>query len=84
MAKQIEHRDIFGKLVQVGDFVVTTYYGKEIAVYSVIKLTPKMVKLQRIGRKGWTGTNAYPANLVKVDGPEVTMYVLKNSEKISA
>lgn len=85
MTKQIEHRDIFGKPLQVGDFVVAPYYNKDISVFSVIKLNPKMIKLRRIASRGWQGTqNAYAVHTVKVDGPEVTMYVLKNSERISA
>ena len=83
MPKEIEHYDIFGKLIQLGDCVVSPYYGRDLGVFTVVKMTPKMVKIKRVGSKG-SGQNAYPFNTVKVNGPEVTMYLLKNSEKVKS
>jgi hypothetical protein len=80
MAKQeIAHLDILGQPLEVGDCVVypssnTMYVG------TVVKLSPKMVKVQRVGARYYRSTNGenkYPSDLAKVSGPEVTMYLLK-------
>ena len=80
MAKEIQHQDIFGRKLAVGDFVAAPYWNSNLGVFSIIKLTPKMVRLRRIGGSRGEKT-AYPVDVVKVDGPEVTMYCLKHSEK---
>ena len=79
MAVIPEHHDILGQPLGIGDAVVfpssnTMYVG------TITKLNPKMVKVIESGRKPstwYTGSNKYPSDLVKVDGPEVTMYLLK-------
>jgi hypothetical protein len=41
-----------------------------------------MVKVVKVGAKSWyasNGTNKYPEDLVKLDGVDVTMYLLKNA-----
>lgn len=73
--KAIEHTDIFGRTLQAGDFVAAPYWNRNLAIFAVVKLTPKMVKLRRIGSK--VESTAYPVDVLKVDGPEVTMYCLK-------
>jgi hypothetical protein len=75
--KVIEHHDIFGRLLQVGDPVAAPYWNTNLDIFSVVKLTPKMVRLRRIGSK--VEKTAYPVDVVKVDGPNVTLYILKNS-----
>ena len=82
MPKEIQHRDIFGRQLQLGDCVVAPYYGKDLGVFRIVKITPKMVKIQRIGSRGCS--SAYPHHTVRVEGPEVTMYLLKNSEKVKS
>lgn len=79
MKAPIEHTDIFGRKLQVGDFVAAPYWNTNLAVFAVIRLTPKMVRLRKIGSRN--EKTAYPNDVVKVDGPEVTMYCLKNSER---
>lgn len=77
-----KHQDLFGKLLAVGDCVV---YPQTNSLYvgTVVKLNPKMVKVKNIKTspsRWYSGeTNKYPIDLVKVDGPEVTMFLLKNS-----
>jgi hypothetical protein len=49
---------------------------------TVKKLNNKMVKVFEAGRANstwYSGSNKYPQDLVKIDGPEVTMYLLKMS-----
>jgi hypothetical protein len=78
MKRTIEHHDIFGRLLQVGDFVAAPYWNRNLGIFSVVKLTPKMVKIKRIGARA--EQSAYPVDVIKVDGPEVTCYILKNSK----
>ena len=79
MAKEeIRHQDLFGQELEIDDCVVypvsnTMHVGK------IIKLNPKMVKVQRVGNKGWRSeVNKYPTEVVKVQGTEVKMYLLKS------
>lgn len=81
MAKEpISHKDLFGQDLELEDCVVypvsnTMHVGK------VIKLNPKMVKVARVGDKGWRSEiNKYPSEVVKVQGSEVTMYLLKQGK----
>lgn len=76
----IEHKDKLGRNLAVGDCVCfpdsnTLYVGV------VKKLNPKMVKVLKVP-SGWRsdGQNKYPSDLVKLDGPEITMWLLKNGK----
>ena len=73
---QIEHHnDILGRPLAVGDCVACSVnHGIKIA--QVIKLTPKMVKVKQLG-KPWK-YNKYAHDLIKVEGPEVSFYLLKS------
>ena len=80
MAKaQPEHRDKLGRMLAVGDAVCYPSHNS-LGLGTVKKLNPKMIKVMEAGRsasKWYTGSNKYPGDLVKVDGPEVTMYLLR-------
>jgi hypothetical protein len=48
----------------------------------VKKLNPKMVGVSKVSkerRPGYGNHNKYPSDIVVLDGPEVVMYLLKNS-----
>jgi hypothetical protein len=80
---QPEHKDKLGRLLAVGDAVCYPA-SNSLELGTVKKLNPKMVKVYEAGRassKWYTGSNKYPSDLVKVDGPEVTMYLLKMSSR---
>ena len=80
-AAPLEHRDKLGKLLTVGDAVCYPCHNS-LELGTVKKLNPKMVKVFEAGRtnsKWYTGSNKYPQDLVKIEGPEVTMYLLKKS-----
>jgi hypothetical protein len=47
-------------------------------VGTVAKLNPKMVGVKGVGAR-WGDCNKYPAEIVKVNGAEVTMYLLKKT-----
>lgn len=77
MSKQIpEHKDKLGRLLKVGDFVAFPDRNS-LEVGVVKKLNPKMIGVGRIKSK--YSQNKYPADIVRLDGPEVTMYLIKNS-----
>jgi hypothetical protein len=80
MAKAIpEHKDKLGRVLAVGDAVCYPCQNS-LDLGTVKKLNPKMVKVMEAGRsasKWYTGSNKYPSDLVKVEGAEVTMYLLR-------
>jgi hypothetical protein len=75
MAKQaIEHRDILDRVIEVGD-VIAMAYSNSLAIAIVDKLNPKMVRVKR-PNSTWA-QNKYPQDLIKIDGPEAMVYLLK-------
>jgi hypothetical protein len=73
----IVHKDILGNCIRVGDTVVYPSHNS-LKIASVVKLNPKMVNVVAIGRK-YTDRK-YPTDLLVVDDPKITLYVLKNSK----
>ena len=73
----IEHQDLFGQPLEVGDCVVYPR-SNSMTVGTVVKLNPKMVGVKGVGTR-WGDCNKYPAELVKVSGAEVTMYLLRKT-----
>ena len=72
-----EHRDKLGRLLKVGDCVAYPS-SNSLAIGTIKKLNPKMVKVAKLGSKFKSdGNNKYPTDLVLLDGPEVSMYLLK-------
>jgi hypothetical protein len=80
MAKaQPEHRDKLGRMLAVGDAVCYPSHNS-LGLGTIKKINPKMIKVFEAGRansKWYSGSNKYPQDLVKIDGPEVTMYLLR-------
>jgi hypothetical protein len=76
--KIIEYRDKLGQLLNVGDAVCYPYRN-DLVFGTVKKLYPKMVKVWEVGQhmRWYNGSNKYPQDLVKVEGPAVTMYLLR-------
>ena len=73
----IQHHDALGRPLAVGDCVV--YPQGNILNFGVItKINPKLIGVTRIGDKGWCiKRNKYPSELLKIEGPEVTIMLLK-------
>lgn len=70
-----EHRDILGRVLEVGDFVAYPYTNS-LKLGKIDKLNQKMIRVTT--GKEWRSTiNKYPFDVVKLDGPDVTMYLLK-------
>jgi hypothetical protein len=82
MPKEIpEHCDKLGRKLSVGDCVVYPQHNS-LVVGTIKKFNPKMIKVSKVPASRWGGeTNKYPSDLVRVDGPEVTMFLIKNSSK---
>ena len=76
MAKEIpEHKDILGRIINVGDYVAYPY-SNELKLGKVAKIHPKMISIDTNSK--WNSiTNKYPRDLVKLDGPDLTTYLLK-------
>jgi hypothetical protein len=74
----IEHRDRLGRLLKVGDCVAYPS-SNTLVIGTIKKLNPKMIGVNKVGVKGRGPSNKYPSDLVLLDGPEVTMYLIKNS-----
>lgn len=73
----IQHQDLFGQPLEVGDCVVYPR-SNSMTVGTVTKINPKMVGVKGVSTR-WGDCNKYPQELVKVSGAEVTMYLLKKS-----
>jgi hypothetical protein len=78
MPKEIpSHKDILGNLLKVGDTVV--YPDRNSLSIAVIqKLNPKMINVMALGRS--YPDRKYPSDLLVVDDPKITLYLLKNSK----
>ncbi len=77
MTKEIPtHKDKLGRVLELGDCVVYPQ-SNSLGIGTIKKFNPKMIKVCKIGSK-WE-QNKYPQDLVKVDGPEVSIYLLKAS-----
>jgi len=68
-----EHRDILGNLLATGDYVAYPETNA-LRVGKVEKLNPKMLRVKGLSR--WS-VQKYPHDVVKLDGPTLTAYLLK-------
>jgi hypothetical protein len=77
---EVEHRDKLGRLLKLGDCVAYPNHNS-LGIGTIKKINPKMVKVFRVGptSRFYVGSNKYPSDLILLEGPEVTMYLIKNS-----
>jgi hypothetical protein len=76
MPKEIpEHRDILGRVLVVGDYVAYPD-SNGLRLGKLDKLNQKMVRVTT-GREWRSTVNKYPIDTVKLDGPDLVMYLLK-------
>ena len=71
--------DFLKRKLSIGDSIVfIPPYSKTMTLGRVIAFSPKMV---RVVYQGWNNreleSSRKPGELVKVDGPDLTMYLLK-------
>ena len=81
MIEHPQHKDKLDQSLSIGDCVAFPHHnGLEIGI--IVKLNPKMVKLKKIEPlKRWQPStwNKYASDVVKLEGPIVSMYIIKNS-----
>ena len=81
MAKeQFEHTDKLGNKLKIGDKVAAAHKGN-LKICTVTKLNRKMIKIVPITKVMHLvdGYNIYSSDAVLIDGPRVSMYILKNT-----
>jgi hypothetical protein len=71
--------DFLKRKLNIGDSVIfIPPYSKTMTLGRVVAFSPKMV---RVVYHGWRNeeheSSRYPKELVRVDGPDLTMYLLK-------
>lgn len=74
---EVVHKDILGNVLKLDDNVVYPDHNR-MRIGTVVKLNPKMVNVKAIGRS--YPDRKYPQELLVVDDPKLTMYILKNSK----
>lgn len=75
MAKVPEHKDKLGRPLAVGDCVAYPDGNNTLKIGLIDKLNPKMLRVKEF-KKTYT-SNKYPHETVKLDGPDISMYILK-------
>ena len=77
MAKEpIEHKDIIGQDLHLGSYVSIARHNS-MTVCSIVKITPK--KLRVVPIKGYPseGWLIYPQDVILLSGPDALVYILK-------
>jgi hypothetical protein len=72
-----DHTDILGNKIEVNNTVVYPSQNN-LRIATVKKLNPKMINVVAVGRKYCD--RKYPSDLLVVDDPKITMYMLKNNK----
>lgn len=82
MSKEVpQHKDRLGRILELGDCVAFPN-SNNLAIGTIKKINPVMVKVGNLSRtSSWTA-NKYPQDTVKLEGADVTLYLLKNSGRI--
>ena len=71
------HKDFLGRDLAVGDFVIFIRQGyRSFKLANVIGTTPKKVRI-KWGDSKWAELLQEPSSLVKVEGPDLTMFLLQ-------
>lgn len=73
----ITHKDRLGRELQVGDCVAVAHQN-QLMIGLIKKLNPKMIKVSELGTRYRSEYNKYSSECVRLDGPEVSMYLLKH------
>ena len=71
--------DLFGQTVAPGDFVIAAD-SHTLALYRVLRITPKMIRVVNIKAKSKTalkGKLRYPQELFKIEEHMATFYLMK-------
>jgi hypothetical protein len=71
---EVLHKDILGNTIKVDDTVVYPSHNS-LKIASVVKLNPKMINVVPVGSRH--PDRKYPTDLLVIDDPKITMYMLK-------
>ena len=78
-----QHYDLFGQLLAIGDYVVFPCGTKRLDIGTVVRLTPKMIRICPVGlvrnQWGYGEYMKYPEACIKQEGAALTMYILSKS-----
>ena len=77
----IEHRDIFGELINVDDFIIVGTGSRNISLGKVVRLTPKMLSIKTYSKHTKTFGRAklvYPSDAAIIDRMKVVEWLLYN------
>ena len=72
------HEDILGQPISLGSYMAVAR-SNTLDICSVIKITPKMLRVVPIKRSESNGYFVYPSETVILSGPDAMVYILKNS-----
>jgi hypothetical protein len=73
----VVHKDILGNIIKVDDTVVYPSHNS-LKIATVTKINPKMINVVAVG---WRSPDRkYPTDLLVVDDPKITMYMLKHTK----
>jgi len=68
-----EHKDKLGRLLAVGEHVAFPESNR-LCFGTIVKLNPEMLWIKALG-KTWE-VSKYPDDTVRIDGPDLTFYLL--------
>ena len=73
-------RDKLGRTISVGQSVAYPDGNSILGIGTVIKVTPKQVRIQPVVRLSAKGLLKYQDEVVIIEDMYITMYILKNSK----
>jgi hypothetical protein len=78
MTAEIAHKDLIGNNIAVGSYVVIPT-GRVLSLGTVTKLNPKMITVLKVktSRFAHREERRYPKDLLVIDDPKITLYMLK-------
>lgn len=77
--KSIQHLDLFGNPIPE-KATLAVARDSELLICSIIKITPKMIRVSRIDSKYPSNFLTVPSSCIIVDGTDALAYVLKASK----
>ena len=76
-----EHKDILGNIIKIGDTAVVPNGRRDLEVAVVKTLHPKMITVNIIDKRRLNyEKKLYPGDVLIIDDPKVTMYILKHQK----
>lgn len=76
--KTISHQDKLGRILVVGDCVAYPDGNNILKIGVIDKLNPKMIRVKAFNQS--FSVNKYPQQSIKLEGPDITMYILKGGK----